>query len=115
MLVEWPPSSNAGKWISRGVRSLEGSNAELTLNATLASHIHKSRSGSFAGADRFDVGRIRKTGFPMSRKFQTYPFVPKRYPATLPALVRGCDPQRQPVCIVGGGISGLATAVGLAR
>jgi 3-(3-hydroxy-phenyl)propionate hydroxylase len=50
----------------------------------------------------------------MSRNFQAYPFVPQRYQATLPALTAGSDPQRHRVCIVGGGISGLASAVSLA-
>src|ERR1700704_4663294 len=50
----------------------------------------------------------------MSRTFQQYPFVPKRYLAQLPKLVGGADPQRHRVVIVGGGIAGLTSAVGLA-
>lgn len=50
----------------------------------------------------------------MSRTFQQYPFVPKRYSVQLPKLVGGADPQRHSVAIVGGGIVGLASALGLA-
>ena len=50
----------------------------------------------------------------MSRTFQQYPFVPKRYSAQLPKLVDGADPHRHSVAIVGGGIVGLASALGLA-
>jgi 3-(3-hydroxy-phenyl)propionate hydroxylase len=50
----------------------------------------------------------------VSRVFQPYPFVPQRHEARLPALVGGADPARHPVAIVGGGIAGLASAVGLA-
>jgi 3-(3-hydroxy-phenyl)propionate hydroxylase len=50
----------------------------------------------------------------MSRTFQQYPFVPKRHLAQLPKLVGGADPHRHSVAIVGGGIVGLASALGLA-
>jgi 3-(3-hydroxy-phenyl)propionate hydroxylase len=50
----------------------------------------------------------------MSRVFQPYPFVPQRHEARLPALVGGADPTRHQVAIVGGGIAGLTSAVGLA-
>jgi 3-(3-hydroxy-phenyl)propionate hydroxylase len=50
----------------------------------------------------------------MGRTFQQYPFVPKRYSALLPKVVGGADPHRHSVAIVGGGIVGLASALGLA-
>ena len=50
----------------------------------------------------------------MSRVFQPYPFVPQRHEARLPALVGGADPACHQIAIVGGGIAGLASAVGLA-
>ena len=50
----------------------------------------------------------------MSRLFQPYPFAPQRHVARLPELVGGADPQRHRVAIVGGGIAGLTSAVGLA-
>ncbi len=50
----------------------------------------------------------------MSRTFQQYPFVPRRYSAQLPELVGAADPHRPSVAIVGGGIVGLASALGLA-
>jgi 3-(3-hydroxy-phenyl)propionate hydroxylase len=51
---------------------------------------------------------------PVSRVFQPYPFAPHRHLARLPELAGGADPQRHRVVIVGGGIVGLASAVGLA-
>ena len=50
----------------------------------------------------------------MSRTFQQYPFVPERYSTELPNLVGGAEPLRHSVAIVGGGIVGLASALGLA-
>jgi 3-(3-hydroxy-phenyl)propionate hydroxylase len=50
----------------------------------------------------------------VSRLFQPYPFAPQRHVARLPELVGGADPQRHCVVIVGGGIAGLTSAVGLA-
>ena len=50
----------------------------------------------------------------MSRAFQHYPFQPESYLPVLPALVNGADSYRHRVAIVGGGIAGLATALGLA-
>jgi 3-(3-hydroxy-phenyl)propionate hydroxylase len=50
----------------------------------------------------------------MSRAFQHYPFQPESYLPVLPARVNGADSYRHRVAIVGGGIAGLATALGLA-
>ncbi len=50
----------------------------------------------------------------MSRTFQQYPFLAERHAARLPELVGGADPLRHSVAIVGGGIVGLASALGLA-
>ena len=50
----------------------------------------------------------------MNRAFRPYPFAAQRQPARLPDLRAGADPQRHPVAIVGGGIAGLASALGLA-
>jgi 3-(3-hydroxy-phenyl)propionate hydroxylase len=50
----------------------------------------------------------------MGRTFQQYPFVPERHSALMPKVVGGADPHRHSVAIVGGGIVGLASALGLA-
>lgn len=47
--------------------------------------------------------------------FAEYPFTPRHYRATLPALVHGQEAKRQKVVIVGGGPVGLSLALGLAN
>ncbi|MEX3854743.1 FAD-dependent oxidoreductase [Paraburkholderia sp. BR10923] len=51
----------------------------------------------------------------MTRPFKPYPFAPRRYPAALPPLVDGRDPQTRAVAIVGGGPVGMTLAIALAR
>ncbi|MEX3633711.1 FAD-dependent oxidoreductase [Paraburkholderia sp. BR14320] len=51
----------------------------------------------------------------MTRPFKPYPFAPRRYPAALPPLVDGRDPQTRAVAIVGGGPVGMTLALALAR
>ncbi|MGF6840902.1 3-(3-hydroxy-phenyl)propionate hydroxylase [Paraburkholderia youngii] len=51
----------------------------------------------------------------MTRPFKPYPFAPRRYPAPLPPLVDGRDPQTRAVAIVGGGPVGMTLAIALAR
>ncbi|NUX56508.1 FAD-dependent oxidoreductase [Paraburkholderia youngii] len=51
----------------------------------------------------------------MTRPFKPYPFAPRRYPAALPPLVNGRDPQTRAVAIVGGGPVGMTLAIALAR
>ncbi|MEX3811048.1 FAD-dependent oxidoreductase [Paraburkholderia sp. BR13439] len=51
----------------------------------------------------------------MTRPFKPYPFAPRRYPAALPPLVDGRDPQMRAVAIVGGGPVGMTLAIALAR
>jgi 3-(3-hydroxy-phenyl)propionate hydroxylase len=48
-------------------------------------------------------------------EFAQYPFTPRIYPATLPALVDGRDARRHKVVIVGGGPVGFSLALGLAN
>ncbi|MBB5446552.1 MULTISPECIES: FAD-dependent oxidoreductase [unclassified Paraburkholderia] len=51
----------------------------------------------------------------MTRPFKPYPFAPRRYPAALPPLNDGRDPQARAVAIVGGGPVGMTLALALAR
>ncbi|MGF6817596.1 3-(3-hydroxy-phenyl)propionate hydroxylase [Paraburkholderia atlantica] len=51
----------------------------------------------------------------MARPFKPYPFAPRRYPAAVPPLVDGRDPQTRAVAIVGGGPVGMTLALALAR
>ncbi|MBB5507523.1 FAD-dependent oxidoreductase [Paraburkholderia atlantica] len=51
----------------------------------------------------------------MTRPFKPYPFAPRRYPAAVPPLVDGRDPQTRAVAIVGGGPVGMTLALALAR
>lgn len=51
----------------------------------------------------------------VNRSFQPYPFAPTRQATRLPKLEDGADTQHHRVAIVGGGIVGLASALGLAR
>jgi 3-(3-hydroxy-phenyl)propionate hydroxylase len=50
-----------------------------------------------------------------SGRFASYPFTPKRYEARMPTATARADVQSADVVIVGGGIVGLATALGLAN
>ncbi|MGF6876288.1 FAD-dependent oxidoreductase [Paraburkholderia sp. MM5477-R1] len=51
----------------------------------------------------------------MTRPFKPYPFAPRRYPAVVPPLIDGRDPQTRAVAIVGGGPVGMTLALALAR
>ena len=51
----------------------------------------------------------------MNREFAAYPFKPKRYDARLPSAAASGETRSAAVVIVGGGIVGLATALGLAN
>ncbi|MGF6606536.1 3-(3-hydroxy-phenyl)propionate hydroxylase [Paraburkholderia sp. WSM4175] len=51
----------------------------------------------------------------MTRPFKPYPFAPRRYPAAVPPLIDGRDPQARAVAIVGGGPVGMTLALALAR
>ncbi|MGF6374949.1 3-(3-hydroxy-phenyl)propionate hydroxylase [Paraburkholderia sp. RAU6.4a] len=51
----------------------------------------------------------------MTRPFKPYPFAPRRYPAVVPPLIDGRDPQARAVAIVGGGPVGMTLALALAR
>ncbi|RZF29304.1 FAD-dependent oxidoreductase [Paraburkholderia sp. UYCP14C] len=51
----------------------------------------------------------------MTRPFKPYPFAPRRYPAAVPPLVDGREPQTRAVAIVGGGPVGMTLALALAR